>query len=538
MTNRAPDVLLLTPPLMDAVEFPELGVPQLLAWLRHNQVSAAQIDLNMELLTGFLSAEVWRSKVLARLAATDRRMRGDGLEQMLPTRLPTTTQDGIEAVRRWIEKAVEVLNLGVRDYSITSLCNVAAKPHEVYDAFYQQWVFSARTPPRVVGLSLISPSQLAPAIRLAAAVKHAWPDTFLVVGGPWVIAAERILATFLEAVPQIDAAVLRRGEGPLLALVQTLLAAAPGSVPDLSTVPNLLFRGNEGLVRTSIQPATPLRVLPPPDFDGLHLQTYLASILPVQTNSRCYWGECLFCYHDSPHTSAGERSPEQVVGDIQHLVRTTGISTYFLADCATPFPWMGRFAELLQAGSVPVSWAALCRAETCITPELCHALRRSGCAVLMIGLETVSQAGLVRIRKGITPADVEHAARCCAEAGIRVHLFLLDFPTNSLADLRATMEFVLGISDCVEDFTVQRFQLSMLSRLYDMPDLLGISPLSRQGDTLDVFDLPYTAQDQTSKEEFLAVASEYRRRFNLKKGRVGSPFVVASSERSDSCGPP
>ncbi len=260
-------------------------------------------------------------------------------------------------------------------------------------------------------------------------------------------------------------------------------------------------------------------------------------MLPVQTNSRCYWGECLFCYHDSPQTSAGERSPEQVVADIAQMHNQTGVSTFCLADCATPFPWMGRFAAQLATLPSPITWAAMCRAEPSITPELCEALRASGCAVLMIGLETVSESGLALIRKGITPRDVEHAARCCAGAGIRVHLFLLDFPTNSLADLVQSLEFVLGISDCVEDFTVQRFQLSMLSRLYDQPSLLGIRPLSKEGESLDVFDLPYTADAQTTKEQFFSTASEYRRRFNERKGRVGSPFVVASKDKPNDCGP-
>lgn len=537
MTNFAPEVLLLTPPLMDAVEFPELGVPQLLAWLRHNGVSSCQADLNMHLLTSFLAADSWRQRVLDHLSAGNRRSGGEDLELLLPHRLPTTVQDGIETVRRWVESAADALDLGVADYSVASICDTARRPHEVYDAFFRQWVIGTNAAPRVVGLSLISPSQLAPAIRLAAAIKIAWPKTYVVVGGPWVIAAERILDTFLEAVPPVDAAVLRRGEGPLLKLVQTLLATELGSEPDFASVPNLIYRSRHGLRSTPIQPATALQLLPPPDFEGLTLHSYPASILPVQTNSRCYWGECLFCYHDGPHTGAGERTPELVVEDIKHLMNTTGVSTYFLADCATPFPWMGRFAALLETQSLAVSWAALCRAEPCITLELCHSLRRSGCSVLMIGLETVSETGLARIRKGITPADVEHAARCCAQAGIRVHLFLLDFPTNSLADLKATLEFVLEISDCVEDFTVQRFQLSMLSRLYDKPDLLGISPLSRQGDSLGVFDLPYAALDQTSRDDFLAVTSEYRRRFNMKKGCVGSPFVVASTERPDSCGP-
>lgn len=527
------EVLLLTPPLMDAVEFPELGMPQLLGFLRSHGVRSAQADLNMELLTGFLADQQWRLKVLNGLKRPDQRGPGDGLELILPKRLPTTRQDGIEMLRRWLDAAVPLLELRCPDLSLDGVKRAAAASHPVYEAFYQQRVFGRFAAPRLVGMSLISPSQLHPAVVLADRIRQLWPETFVVVGGPWVNAAERILGSFLREFPSIDAAITRRGERPLLELLSALRQSGTRQ-PSLGEVPNLLYVEGSKVERTAVASPVPLGSLPPPDFDGLVLPSYPAEMLPLQTNSRCYWGECLFCYHDSPQTSAGERSPAQSADDIALLVSKTGNESFFLADCATPVPWMARFADELKGRALSVRWAAMCRAERAFTPEICQKLSDSGCAVLMIGLETVAREGLARIRKGILPEDVEHAARCCSQAGIRVHLFVLDFPTNTLAQLRETMEFVLRISPWVEDFTVQRFQLSMLSRIYENPALLGIHAEGQEGLHLDVFDLPYRADAQTTLQEFRSVAAEFRRRFDELKGRVGSPFVVASAGQQGS----
>jgi len=197
---------------------------------------------------------------------------------------------------------------------------------------------------------------------------------------------------------------------------------------------------------------------------------------------------------------------------------------------------MERFAkERIRRGSGGM-WAAMCRAERDFTEDACRLLRQSGCTVLMIGLETVSPEGLERIRKGITVADVEHAARCCSAAGIDVHLFLLDFPTNSRAEFVATMDYVLSISHLIKDFTAQRFQLSMLSRVYEEPAILGITPLAVEGENLDVFDIPYRATDETDSAELTALVEDYRVRFKNQRETPGSPFVAAV-QKGGNCGP-
>ncbi len=539
-TKSRPEVLLVTPPLMDAFELPELGVPQLVGYLRNKGINVEQRDLNLELFTSFLGAERWRSLILSRLGPPSDVAWKCGLGDMLSHRIPDVASDGIEMYRRWVEASVK--RLGLRSgTTVGEVAEAVSKPHDVWDSLFIDNIIDVYESPKIIGFSVIAPQQLVPTLRMARLAKDSWPSAFVVIGGSWVIAAERIIGGFLDRFPEIDGAILRRGEGPLLSLLEALRARASAEPTELADrplldVPNLVHKHGGEVVFNRLEAPVPLGDLPTPDFRGLLLERYPVQMLPVQTNSRCYWGKCVFCYHDSPLNGAGFRTPVQAADDFDLLGRQTGINAFFLADCAAPLKWMERFAkERIRRGSGGM-WAAMCRAERDFTEDACRLLRQSGCTVLMIGLETVSPEGLERIRKGITVADVEHAARCCSAAGIDVHLFLLDFPTNSRAEFVATMDYVLSISHLIKDFTAQRFQLSMLSRVYEEPAILGITPLAVEGENLDVFDIPYRATDETDSAELTALVEDYRVRFKNQRETPGSPFVAAV-QKGGNCGP-
>lgn len=516
--------LLVTPPLIQGAEFPECGVPQLAGYLEERGVPFRQRDLNVEFFHDHLTGELPRREVLRAIERGALHRPPASWVRLVEERAPAAGLDGIEAVRHWTEACIEVFELHNPDLSMKGLAHAFEAGHRHYESFFRDQLLAPDEPPLVVGLSIVSASQLLPALLLGQMVKLEWPNTPVVIGGPWVVAAEPILDEFLERFEVLDGAILRRGERPFYLLCRVL---AEGRVFD--EVPNLVFRRDGRLNHTPLAEPPLLGSLPPPNFDGLDLGRYPVQMLPLQTNTRCYWGRCLFCYHDPLHGRLEQCPATQTARRVIDLKHQYGIASFFLADCATPLDWMKRFASALMEHDEPLRWSTMCRAEQGYSTELCQQLRQSGCTVVMVGLETVSEAGLQRVRKGVTPQMVEHTARFCAEAGIRVHLFVLDFPTNRREDFQATMDFVLKLSPWIEDFTVSRYQLSMLSQSYQSPETLAIDILGKPGEWLDVFDCPYDSSRLMPLSEFQQIAADYRRRFNATKERVGSPFVVAST---------
>ena len=520
----AAPVLLVTPPLLRFNLFAELGVPQIVGYLEAHGVGCSQVDLNVELLYDFLTRPPWPERVLQlhgpRSSATaiwEQHCSGGQL------RIP---RHDIEAMRSWVESCAELLRLLPGSYRPEQLMSAVERGHPPYEALFEERLFAAATQrPAIIGLTLMSSTQLLPGLILARRIKVQWPDTLVVAGGPWVIAADSILESFLSRAPALDALVVGRAEEPLLKLCEAVRGGGHG----LDGVPNLVLREGERIRRTPLVPPAPLDSLPDPSFDGLRLGSYPVPMLPVQSTNRCYWGKCVFCHHDVRSAVPDRRSPRLVVDAMLSARDRYRVPNYFLADCATPLDTMESISEELLARRERLRWSALARADDGYSSGLCRKLRSAGCRALLMGLETVSAAGLQKLRKGITAEMVENAVRRCGEAGIGVYLFVLDYPGNSLAEFERTLDFVLSLSEWIEDFIPARFQLSEVTRVASEPELFSLRRTVRQGEWLDVFDIPYEAPDQIPLDEYNRLVAAYQARASEKRARPRQdPFYLGT----------
>jgi hypothetical protein len=509
-------VLLVTPPLLPNNEFPELGAPQIAGYLTDHGVECRQRDLNAEFLFRWLGRSAWLDKIKDSVGGDAARL---GSARM--------AEGGIEGVRRWVGNCSRVLNLDSRSYERAAMELAVSRGHPVYDSFFAESLFGAESAaPQVLGLSVMSSSQLLPAMLLAKQAHACWPGTFVVMGGPWVSASRDNLETVMASFPMIDGLVVDRGEIAMLGLARAL-----GREAELSRVPNLVLRRGASVVRTPDATAPLLDELGAPNFDGLDLDMLPVRMLPVQTTSRCYWGQCTFCYHDVRSIAPDARRAARIASDVELLRQRYGTNSFFLADCATPIETMSELAELLSARESGVRWSALARADARYSPELCAKLYRGGCRVLLFGLETVSRRGLSLLRKGITPEMVAHTVRCCGDAGLGAYLFLLDFPGNTVEEFRATLEFVVSLAPWVEDFIVSRFQLSEVVTSNGRPELFDVRRTVDATQWLEPFDIPYETRSMMPRAQYQGLVDEHTARFFAVRAKPRrDPFVLGTSE--------
>jgi radical SAM superfamily enzyme YgiQ (UPF0313 family) len=77
-------------------------------------------------------------------------------------------------------------------------------------------------------------------------------------------------------------------------------------------------------------------------------------------------------------------------------------------------------------------------------PDFCLALKRSGCVMLKIGLESGDQTVLDDLQKGVTLEEASSALKNLKEAGITTYVYLLfGTPSEGLTEARKTIEFVV-----------------------------------------------------------------------------------------------
>jgi radical SAM superfamily enzyme YgiQ (UPF0313 family) len=76
-------------------------------------------------------------------------------------------------------------------------------------------------------------------------------------------------------------------------------------------------------------------------------------------------------------------------------------------------------------------------------PDFCLALKRSGCVMLKLGLESGDQSVLDHLQKGVTLEEASSTLKNLKEAGIATYIYLLfGTPPEDLIAARRTLEFV------------------------------------------------------------------------------------------------
>ena len=306
--------------------------------------------------------------------------------------------------------------------------------------------------PRLVGISLNYRVQTIPAMTLAAMIRRALPEAFIVAGGGLVsFFAQRweALAPFRGL---IDAWVPFEGEKPLFDLTQALEGGLdPDDVAGL-----LRFRRSDEQRRARGRrwipvyhpPGSPpsLAELPPPRFDGLPLPDYLAPerILPLLASRGCYWGRCAFCSHGHLYREQyRSASAATVLDTMRGLSRTYGANVFYFVDEAIPPRVAVELATSIAETHPPYRWFTEARFEGYFDAARLQRLADGGCRMLIFGLESGVPRLLELMDKGITPLHAGEILRGCSAAGIRTFvMFFSGFPTETHEEAECTLQFI------------------------------------------------------------------------------------------------
>ena len=328
--------------------------------------------------------------------------------------------------------------------------------------------------PQVVGISLNYYGQMIPSMTLAAMVKKALPETFLVVGGGLICFFERrweVLAPFRNLV---DGWIPFEGEKPLLDLIQTL-----DREKNLDEIAGLLrFEQDLPVYRP---PGAPPEVweLPPPSFDGLPLDEYLTPelVLPILASRGCYWARCAFCSHARLYR---ERFRKRTTADIAETVgllsRKYGANCFYFVDEAIPPRVALEFANFVTSGRLPYRWFTEARFERYFDAGRLKRLYEGGCRMLIFGLESGVTRVLDLMDKGISPELAAEIIGGCAAAGIRTFvMFFAGFPTETRTEAERTVQFVEEHRHRITHVASGQFVLEPQSRVFRNPERFGIT---------------------------------------------------------------
>ncbi|PIP42762.1 MAG: radical SAM protein [Deltaproteobacteria bacterium CG23_combo_of_CG06-09_8_20_14_all_60_8] len=413
-------MLLLHPPVAKPCE-PPGGIARLTGFLRGHGLPCTVADLNLEGQLFLLNGPTAPTGAWSRRACRDitANLRALGTPQLYTT--PARYQRAVLDVNRVLAivgraRQIELSLANYQDSALsplrsTDLIQAAARPEA--NVFFPY--FAARLPqllaasrPALVGFSLNYLSQALCTFAMVGFLKQRYPGLPVVLGGGLVTSWCRNPGWHNPFIGLIDHLVAGPGEGPLL----TLLGGQP--------------RGGHQ----------------PPDYADLRHTAYLAPgfILPYAASSGCYWNQCSFCPEKAEANPYLQVPAAQALDDIQHLVARTGPILLHLLDNAISPALMRE----LVARPPGVGWYGFARVSPLLTDAaFCLALRRAGCVMLKLGLESGDQGVLDAMHKGIDLAMVSATLAALQKAGIATYVYLLfGTPSESINEARRTLRYV------------------------------------------------------------------------------------------------
>jgi hypothetical protein len=542
-------VALVYPPSCDPTA-PYLSLPTLAAYLRTNGVEVMPIDANLEAWETLLSRaslEKLGRGIESRLASLEERSSLSHEEQLLYSTLWRARGEAAD-VPRAIDAAIATLRDRVRFYdeaayeaavatieaaqrvvsaafAPTSLDFVAYRTpfslltadeiardacadrnpfHEYFTALADR-VNAAGV--KLLGISVAFPGQVQPAFSLAYALRARCPGVHVTVGGPALTQMLlRLKGPLLEkALGPFHSAVVYEGEVALLAMAR---AIERGEDP-----------AKDGRVIRGTQ-IEDMSLLPPPDFDGLPLDRYLAPelVLPYDPTRGCYWGVCTFCHYGLAEVGTAryrERPETAVLDHLASLKAKHGVRIfYFSQDVFSP-RIATRIARGIRERGLDVKWGTDMRPEKAFGPERCAELAAGGMLSTALGVESANPRVLSLIDKGIPADDVKRAIQSLSQAGVAVEaMCFTDFPTETYREAMESVRFVEGIKDDLSLFILGRFDLTHGALVAQRPGEFGIKEVWQvDGDELGTGLFyaekrkPKSAKDQARLEEAVAELS-------------------------------
>jgi radical SAM superfamily enzyme YgiQ (UPF0313 family) len=164
-------------------------------------------------------------------------------------------------------------------------------------------------------------------------------------------------------------------------------------------------------------------------------------ILPFSSAGGCYWNRCAFC----PERAEGNpHEPIPVDQVVEHLGILVGkaqpVLLHILDSAISP-----QSMRALVENPPGVPWYGFAR----VTPDLadenfCKSLKRSGCVMLQLGIESGDQGVLDGEHKGIDLATASLALRNLRRAGVATYVYLLfGTPSEDLPEARKTLDFTV-----------------------------------------------------------------------------------------------
>lgn len=275
----------------------------------------------------------------------------------------------------------------------------------------------------------------------------------IIVGGPH---ATYFNKQVLEDCPAIDVVIRHEFDTKIADVVRNL--------NDLTPVKGVTYRDGDAIIDNGDGSlAEDLDAVPFPDRNTIPWKWYLEAwysrkpFMNMMTSRGCPY-HCAFCLW--PQSMYGHkqrfRSLNNVFAEIDFLVERYGVRELNIDDgtFTTRRERVLEFCRRLKDGRYDLIWTCNGRVDN-IDPEMLREMRRAGCKLIRLGVESGSQGVLDKIKKGLTLKQIEDGVRMVKKSGIQaLGGFMFGFPYDSRETVEQTLAFAKKLSPDQVQFSI------------------------------------------------------------------------------------
>lgn len=475
-------VLLCIPPDYD-YNFPPLGTPALCGFLKNKGIETYQIDLNLK-YRDFLIRHIRSSSLFSYpgkksfLKAILKKFFYENLKGRYYSYLLPRLNDEMLPYLPYENNSISSFYFTERLLSSEHLFRYLEDINEnIFYQFYEDEKFLGfldKEKINLLGISIISPSQVIASLTLCLLVKKYLPHIHINIGGQWPTLYRKALLERKDFFRCFDSIVVFEGETPLYRLTEALKAQKNIAIPNVILQDSASdFSDN----RTEEN----LDDLPCPDFDGLPLVDYEGEeqgkmAVTFETSRGCYWAKCAYCVDlPLPKPSYRRKNPKLVVKDIKELRKKYQVGHLMLGDLGlSPRQMLEVSREILKEG-IEITWWSMARLDPGFNYKIFKTAAQAGLKQINFGFESANDHICELLHKGNKKERSAKIIRECARSGIKVDLqTMLGLPKETFNNGLETVDFLIKHRKFISDVTFNIYYLTPGNFIYQNPQKYAI----------------------------------------------------------------
>ena len=330
--------------------------------------------------------------------------------------------------------------------------------------------------PAVLGVAARSVKQLQWGCVLAKLIRQRHPKVKFIVGGSFlsfsVLYHKYDYQRFAPLFKFFDAIVIHDGESAVREIYQKFQKG-----DDLLDCKNTISVVGKSCVIHQPVYVEKLEELPLPYFGTLNFNNYLSPfpVIPYAPTRGCPF-KCAYCNYNLNHYHRYRyEDPNSVVRKIIMLKKKYRTSYFYWSVSVLPASYAEKLGEELVRQKAGIRWFCQTRSDKGFTRKVCDTLYRSGARYIELGVESVSDRVLRKMKKENTERDVQRTVTSFSRVGIPVDIFIIvNHPGESVGDFRKTMAFLESNQKAISSIGIQQFFLSAGSYIWSHPEQYGI----------------------------------------------------------------